>query len=352
MTTSVKPTAEVVRQARIDNPKVRERDLAIQLGISEAELVAAHVGFGAIRLEPNTDTLLNGIGAVGEVLALTRNFSAVHEKIGPYENVRPGKHAALVLGEQIDLRIFPKVWASGFAVDKADGDTVRRSLQFFDRNGDAVHKIHLRPASNRDAYHLLVEQLKSEDQSQLIPTREKTASEADPYDTNVDVTALRDRWSKMTDTHQFVGILRDLRLSRQQALKSVGLDYAWPLDNDTVSAMLHHSVQEEIPIMCFVGSKGCIQIHTGPIRNIKAMGPWINILDETFHLHLRNDHIKQVWAVRKPSKDGHITSLEAYDAQGEMIIQFFGKRHEGHAESADWRTLVESLPRLASSFAA
>jgi putative hemin transport protein len=35
------PTAGEIRQARRDNPKMRERDLAAQLGISEAQLVAA-----------------------------------------------------------------------------------------------------------------------------------------------------------------------------------------------------------------------------------------------------------------------------------------------------------------------
>ena len=57
-------------------------------------------------------------------------------------------------------------------------------------------------------------------------------------------------------------------------------------------------------------------------------------MDPTFHLHLRQDHIAETWAVRKPTKDGHVTSLEAYNAEGEMIIQFFGKRKEGSDERA------------------
>ena len=54
---------------------------------------------------------------------------------------------------------------------------------------------------------------------------------------------------------------------------------------------------------------------------------------------------RELWAVRKPTKDGHVTSIEAYDANSEMIIQFFGKRHEGEAERDDWRFLAENLPR-------
>jgi len=96
--------------------------------------------------------------------------------------------------------------------------------------------------------------------------------------------------------------------------------------------------------MAFVGNQGCIQIHSGPITNVKPMGPWLNVMDDTFHLHLRLDQITAVWAVRKPTSDGHVTSVEVYDANRELIIQFFGKRQEGHDERAIWRTLVEQLP--------
>ncbi|WP_269929623.1 hemin-degrading factor [Aminobacter sp. HY435] len=339
----VRPNPHEIRRARIDNPKMRERDLASQLGISEAELVAAHCGEGVVRIEPRVNDLLAGIEAVGEVMALTRNDSAVHEKIGVYDKVVPGKHNAMVLGEQIDLRIFPSNWIHGFAVEKSDGAEIRRSLQFFDAAGTAVHKIHLRPASNLSAYQKLVESLVSENQDPAIaivhPVVEKPAAEE-----GVDVAELRQRWSTMTDVHQFFGILRSLKLGRQQAMRMVGRDYAWTLANDALATVFHQAAESGQPIMCFVGNHGCIQIHSGPIENVKPMGPWINVMDETFHLHLRLDHVAELWAVRKPNTDGHVTSIEAYDANGEMIIQFFGKRKEGQSERDDWRGLVEALP--------
>ncbi|BAB48591.1 hemin-degrading factor [Mesorhizobium japonicum] len=349
----VKPAPHEIRRARTENPKTRERDLAAQLGISEAELVAAHCGDGVVRIEPRVNDLLTGLEAVGEVMALTRNESAVHEKIGVYDKVVTGNHNAMVLGENIDLRIFPKVWAHGFAVEKRDGDEIRRSLQFFDATGKAVHKVHLRPASSLYAYQKLVASLESSNQE---PTVDISGSISDDRSeagaTAVSPDDLRDRWSRLTDVHQFFGMLKTLKLSRRQAVRMVGTDYAWLLDNDAVGAMFHHAAEGEMPIMCFVGNRGCIQIHSGPVRSIKPMGPWINVLDETFHLHLRTDHIQEVWAVRKPTKDGHVTSLEVYAADGEMIIQFFGKRHEGESERDDWRFLAENLPRIPSPTAA
>ena len=346
-----KPSPDQIRSARIDNPKMRERDLAAQLGVSEADLVAAEVGISARRVEPRANDLLRGLEAVGEVMALTRNESAVHEKIGVYDKVVTGEAASMVLSPQIDLRVFPKAWAHGFAVEKRDGDEVRRSLQFFDKAGVAVHKVHLRPASNVGAYEALVNELLSADQSQGIVTETVQKSAFAPEEGG-SAAELRERWSAMTDTHQFFGMLRTLKLNRKQALGMVGEDYAWPLENDAVPAMFHAAAERETPIMCFVGNHGCIQIHSGPVKNIKPMGPWLNVLDETFHMHLRVDHIKEVWAVRKPTKDGHVTSVEAYGADNELIIQFFGKRQEGKAERDEWRAIAENLPRVMRSTAA
>ena len=215
-----------------------------------------------------------------------------------------------------------------------------------------MHKVHLRPTSNLYAYQKLVASLEAVDQQPSVALAEDDAAGAPEAAPSVSADDLRDRWSKLTDVHQFFGMLRTLKLDRQQAMRMVGQDYAWQLDTDAVAAMFNHVARDGLPIMCFVGSRGCVQIHSGPVRSIKPMGPWLNVLDETFHLHLRVDHIREVWAVRKPTREGHVTSLEAYGADGNLIIQFFGQRHEGEVERADWRFLAENMPRLPASTAA
>ncbi|ANT54666.1 MULTISPECIES: hemin-degrading factor [Mesorhizobium] len=344
-----KPSPDEIRRAREDNPKIREHDLATKLGISEAELVAAHCGSSAVRIEPRVNDLLTGLETVGEVMALTRNESVVHEKVGVYDKVVTGNQHAMVLGDDIDLRIFPKVWAYGFAVEKRDGDDICRSLQFFDATGQAVHKVHLRPASNLYAYQKLVAKLESSSQAPIVSVKATGADDdAEVRDQSATIEDLRDHWSQLTDVHQFYDMLKTLKLRRCQAMRMVGEDYAWLLDKDAVGTMFQHAVEDELPIMCFVGNRGCIQIHSGPIKSVKPIGPWINVLDETFRLHLGTHHIREVWAVRKPTRDGHVTSLEAYGADGKMIIQFFGTRKEGECERGDWRGLAETLPRIPS----
>ena len=343
MTEHQTKTPAEIRDIRALHPQMRERDFAKIHGISEAELVAAEIGRSAVRLKVDLALLLNGATTLGEVMALTRNESAVHEKIGVYEKVSVGPMASIVLGENIDLRIFPSRWASGFAVEKTSEDgSIKRSLQFFDAQGMAVHKIHARPATKIDAWEALVATLKHDDQSEGVTV--VAATPAEPLGTPAPVSELRERWAAMTDTHQFHGLLKAVKLPRLDALEQVGEDYAWQLDQDAVKTMFDGAAGTDLPIMAFVGNQGCIQIHSGPITNVKPMGPWLNVMDETFHLHLRLDQIAAVWAVRKPTSDGHVTSVEVYDANRELIIQFFGKRQEGHDERAIWRTLVEQLP--------
>ncbi|MDP2118638.1 MAG: ChuX/HutX family heme-like substrate-binding protein [Hoeflea sp.] len=343
MANTLDPAA--IRAAQADNPKMRARDLAATLGIAEAEYVAAWCGEGATRLNLDFNRIFPALEALGEVMALTRNESAVHEKTGVYDKFHGGKVAAMMLGETIDMRMFSKHWVHAYAVETRDADSVRHSLQFFDAHGEAVHKIHSRPATDLAAWSDLVAEFAHEDQPDTValeakvPATRKTGSEPA-------LDELRDRWSRMTDTHQFVSILKKLDLDRIDAVRGVGEDYAWQIDTSAVGAMLKLSANEKLPIMCFVGNPGCIQIHSGPVESIKEMGPWLNVLDPGFNLHLRQDHVKEVWAVRKPTDKGHVTSLEAYDAAGDLIVQFFGKRIEGQDEREGWRMIMEQLPRV------
>jgi putative hemin transport protein len=342
MTDKKAPTPAEIRAYRAENAKMRERDIAANLGVSEAALVAAECGISVVRIEPNPNRLLERAPELGTVMALSRNESAVHEKIGVYEKIEIGEQMSLTLGENIDLRIFNWVWKHAFAVTKTDGENVRRSLQFFDKAGEAIHKVHLRPESNLEAYEKLVADLRLEDQSQEFVAEEFTKLQSGRKE-GFDVAELRDAWSKLTDTHDFFGMLRKLDVDRLAAVRAVGEEYAWKLADGVIDEFFRKSAESQVNLMCFVGNKGIVQIHSGPISNIQPMGPWINVMDPTFHLHLRMDHIAETWAVRKPTKDGHVTSVEAYGKDGELIIQFFGKRKEGQQEMAEWRSLVEGL---------
>ena len=336
-------TVEAIRAARADKPALRARDLAESLGISEAELVAAHVGRGVTRISADPDRLVAGLAPLGDVLALTRNEHCVHERRGSYLDYRGGRQASMVLGAEIDLRIFPAHWVHGFAVVETGEGGVKRSLQVFDAAGDAVHKVHLKPESDVAAFDRLVADLRAPDQNPDLAVAARAAAEPAKGDP-ARAGELRDAWTRMTDTHQFLTMVRRLGMNRLGAYRMVGESHARPLSRESVTALLHGAAAGAVPIMIFVGNRGCIQIHSGPVEKVVPMGPWINVMDPRFNLHLRADRVAEVFSVTKPTRTGPAVSVEAFDAAGELILQVFGWRKDGAPLA--WEALAAGLPRL------
>ena len=128
--------------------KLRNREAAHALGVSEGEALAAFVGKHVVRLEARFVELFEEMPALGPVMALTRNEAAVHEKYGPFEQMSHDGQMGLALGSAIDLRIFYRNWAAGFAVQEETARGAMKSVQFFDAQGHAVHKVFLREHSD------------------------------------------------------------------------------------------------------------------------------------------------------------------------------------------------------------
>lgn len=100
--------------------------------------------------------------------------------------------------------------------------------------------------------------------------------------------------------------------------------------------------------MVFVASPGVIQIHSGPIHTIKSTGPWLNILDDDFNLHVREDHLDSAWVVQKPIREGAVLSLELFDSEGETIALLFARRKQGQATVAAWNAALATRKRVSS----
>jgi putative hemin transport protein len=332
------------RAYRAEHPKVRIRDAARSLGVSEAELVATGSGDTAIRLQArHWGDVIKSLPALGPVMALTRNDDCVHERHGTYGEVSVNGAMGLVLGEDIDLRLFLNRWRFGFAVREATAHGERRSLQFFDGAGQAVHKIYATEHTNVVAFSALVGQFTASDADAPLTIEAPTPAPAARPDSAIDVAGLRDAWSKLGDTHDFFGMLKKFGVGRTQALRLAGREFAEPLRPSAARRTLEIAAERQVPIMVFVGNPGCIQIHTGLVTNLKPVGPWFNVLDPQFNLHLREDKVDNAWIVHKPTRDGAVTSIELFDAAGGTVAQLFGKRKPGLPELPEWRAIVDGV---------
>lgn len=340
-------TAQDIRQAKLDNPKTRDRDLAQSLGISEAQLVAAHLGHGVKAINPHPDAFMPAVGELGDVMALTRNESAVHERVGTYRDYRSGPHASMVLGKEIDLRIFPKHWVHGFAIEQETDRGMRRTLQVFDAAGDAIHKVFMREESKLDQWDNVVAGLAVEGAGPELQVEARKPTEAAKENPAKREQLLED-WAAMTDTHQFMRLTSKLGMNKLGAYRHVdGTPWVRRLDNSAVEQMLNATSAAGQDTILFVGNRGNIQIHWGPLENIKPMGPWLNVMDPRFNLHLRGDHVAEVYAVDKPTKRGKALSVEAFDKDGMLIAQVFGQRDHETNDLSVWEGIVDDLPSFA-----
>ncbi len=337
----------VARYARLKDevPRLRTRDAARRLGVSELELVVSGVEGPARLLRADPQALLRGLPAVGRAMALTRNEDVVHERHGVWgrPTFHGGGKVGLVVGPDIDLRLFLHRWSHLVALSAAGPRGPRHSIQVFDDHGVAVHKVFATSETDAAAWDALIADL-----SVGAPTEIEAVAPAPPPpevrpDADIDAAALEARWRALTDTHDFFGMLRDVGAAREQALRLVPDDLAREVPPDALGRVLDAAAATGLSIMVFVGNPGAIQIHTGPVQRIVRIPGWLNVLDDDFNLHVREAGLARAWVVRKPGDTGLVHSLEVFDAQGELLVQLFVARKPGIPEQPEWAELVLGL---------
>ena len=330
-------------QLRDDEPKLRIRDAALRLGVSEAHLLETEIGSGVRRLTGDLKELFAGLAGLGRCMALTRNEHAVHERKGEYEKISFSGHGGLVLGPDIDLRTFPSKWKVAYAVVDEQVSPPRRSLQFFDKSGIAAHKVYLQGEDAVEAFEELVSRHAEVGADGLTEFEAPAPPKAERPDADIDGDGFRAAWLAMKDTHDFFIVCHKFGVTRTQALRLAPEAHAIQIENDALRRALEGARDEEFPIMVFVSSGGVIQIHTGEVERLMEYGEWFNVLDPHFNLHVRESAIASSWIVRKPTEDGVVTSLELFDAEGQNILLMFGARKPGQPERAEWTALMSVL---------
>ena len=327
-------------QLKRQHPSVRARDLAKMIGISEAALLQARMAEGVQQLRADFPALLEALQGVGETKNISRNEYAVHQQTGSYHNLHIGPRAGLVLNpRQLDLRFFISEWQSAFYLQEQTAGGERKSIQIFDDKGAAVLKIYTTGKTDLPAWQALITRFVLP-HPQILSLNTTPAAE---FSEQFDAQQVEQEWREMTDVHQFFRLLGRHNISRQQAFSAVSNDLAQQVGPQALGQLLALVQQAGNEIMIFTANRGCTQIFTGVIGNITSREGWLNIFNRDFTLHLQDQQIAESWITRKPTADGHVTSLELFAADGRQIIQLYGQRSEGNPEQRQWREQIESL---------
>lgn len=337
------------RQLCEQQPNIKAVDAALELNITEAELIAAQVGEGVTKLdESQFENILKGFKKLKHVMALTRNEQVISEISGCYEKIycserNDVKTAVAINPGGIDLRLFLSKWHSVFAVHN---NTKHSSIQFFDKYGVAVHKVFTTEQTDLTAFTQLVSKFKAkQQQTQLIVAAPDIAiNEYKPL-VEIDIQGFRQGWQSLQDIHQFPALLTEFGLSRTQGLEIAGEQWAQEVSPECLTDIFATVSEQQNELMVFVNNHAAVQIFSGKLTNLKQVGPWYNILDDDFNLHVKNQQFSRAFVVKKPTDNGatEVHSIEFFDALGNTVLTLFGRRTEGKVQSAQWIELCNGL---------
>ncbi|MGK5026075.1 hemin-degrading factor [Janthinobacterium sp. RB2R34] len=350
---------------RTEQPKLQIRDAARALGVSEAQLLATNLGNGVTRLQADGNQpreIMRAALALGRVQAITRNENGVIETTGiasrlkqagdkselgdlkqdAEQEARQRNIAGGYLGGAIDLRFHFENWKYAFAVVQPGPDgKLSRSLQFFDAQGDSVHKLYVRSDAGVAVFDQLVARFRAPQQESRLNVLASVARPAEKPDAEVDLNQFQLAWKEMTDVHQFAQILREFKLTREQALRLAPAGMVEQLRPEALRALLDNAAKDKLAIMVFLGNEGLTQIYSGKIEKTMAAGGFYNVLDPDFNLHIRDTALRSGWVVKR----GGVTSVEFFDQEGTQVLTFFGVRERGQPQPQAWNDLAASLPR-------
>ncbi|PID37349.1 MAG: hemin-degrading factor, partial [Pseudomonadales bacterium] len=308
---------------KANTPMLFPTEGAKALGVSEFELLLS-LPYSRY-MGQDFQEVLESLAQFSKLESITRNDYAVSEKTGKYENLKVhGRMGILLNVGGLDLRYFMSKWKHMLAVD----DTSKpnrpiHSIQFFDEQGNAVNKIYLKSLDELSDWQALITQ-----------TINKFADKAESATIELAELEQHQDW-------QFKQLSDD---DKQTLQDKWGM--AKQLTVNAIEPMLNLVKDKQLSLMTFVGNTGLVQIQTGTLNTIKRMGYWINILDKDhndFTLHLKDGAVAQLWCVKRPTKDGLVTCVEAFDDKGRTIVTFFGQRQEGEPENANWVEITDSL---------
>lgn len=351
---------------RLEQPRLSARDAAARLGATEAELLASEVGRGVTRLREGElvpREIMRRALDLGPVMALTRNEHGVIERTGvatrlpaqqPVTGLEADKEqerearlrniAGGYLGGPIDLRFTFRHWKHGFAVTQPGKDgVINRSLQFFDEQGHAVHKLYLKSEAGVAVFEQLVAEFRHPQQQAPLALSAAPPRVQERPDSAIDLEEYRLAWQDLNDVHQFNRLLSEFGLSREQAMRLAPTGATRSIAPQAVRQLLEQAAQQQVEIMAFLGNQGTIQIYSGKIGKVQEAGGWFNVLDPEFNLHLRDSAFRSGYVIRRAG----VTSVDFYDGNGELVVSFFGVRERGKPQPQSWLDLTAALPSAA-----
>ena len=270
------------------NSKLRIRDISNKLNVSEAELLSLSTNNGVSFLSINDynhffSYLLSNID---KMMLLIRSEYVVHEKI-----IKPNEYEIInnkIINKNDNsllIKFNTETFKYTFFEVRKHNKRILKSFQFFNKEGNSIIKIYLKGKNNIEFENL-----------------------ANQYSVKYDYQIQKDYISKNFDNYK----------NAKPKIKSSFTDSSLPLRQ-----VLNQIAKKSIPVNIIGYGIECIQCHNDKINNIVDYGPWLNVMDKNFNIHILEDKITES---KYGLKDGN-DIVNFYDFNQNLVLSINGVKN-------------------------
>ena len=278
-----------------ENKKIRIRDAANQLGVSEADLLSTQIGENTFLLSINDySSFFKDIFSLDKIMLLIRSDSVVHEKIVEPKNIEIKTNEFIYNHKpncpilKFDINLFKHV----FYESKEHQKTQLKSFQFFNSHGIAILKIYL----------------KGNDYLKFNEIGLKHRANKS-YNFQLDNKTNLDFKSNIS--------INDINLYFKDKIKDLKKT-EYHLNNNPLREILINASKLKIPIQIHAIGLGTIQYHRDVVKKIIDYGPWVNVIDKNFNLHVLEKNLNKF--ILTKYKNSEYCLIDFFDQEKRHVL--------------------------------
>ncbi len=278
-----------------DNKKIRIKDAAEILSTNEAALLSTEIGEKTYFLKiSNFDDFFIRLSKIDKLMFLIRSQYVVHETTIIPSQIKCLNNKLILNNTpnytliDYDIGSFEYVF---YDQKKHSGRTLK-SFQFFNQFGTAVLKVYLRGKKD-----LKFNQI------------------ADMYNVNYSYELQREISSKPT-IRKFSDFYYSEYGINNNFVKKI--DY----EKNFLRKLLELLTDSKIPIRIHAFGENIFQQFSGKVKKLIDFGPWINIMDKNFNLHVLENKIIKSTLSQLISNENELWTISFIDINNYKVLEF------------------------------
>ena len=278
-----------------DNKKVRIKDAAEILSTNEAALLSTEIGEKIYFLKiSNFEDFFIQLSNIDKVMFLIRSQYVVHETTIIPSQIKYLNNK-LILNNKPDYSLIDydiKSFKYAFYEQKKHSGRTLKSFQFFNQFGTAVLKIYLRGKKDLE-FNQIAETFYTDYAYELqeeISSKPLIRQFSEFY------------YSEYGIDNNFIN----------------KTDY----EKNFLRKLLELLTDNKIPIRIHAFGENIFQQYSGKIKKLIDFGPWINIMDKNFNLHVLEEKITRTTVSHLISNENKLLTISFLDDNNYKVLEF------------------------------